>query len=447
MSLKPILIKNALIINEGQSFTGDLLIKNNHIEQISSQGISDNNYEVIDADGLWLIPGVIDDQVHFREPGMTHKATIATESAAAVAGGTTTFMEMPNTFPNAVTQELLEQKYEIAKHCSPANYSFFMGTTNSNLEEVLKTDSKTVCGVKVFMGSSTGDMLVDNPYALEQLFSKCELLIATHCEDEATIIKNTQHYIGQYGENLSARFHPEIRSREACLLSSSFAVQLANKFNTRLHVYHVSTKDEIALFVNDIPLSDKRITAEVCVHHLTFNANDYERLGHKIKCNPAIKEEDDRLALWKALNDNLLDIVATDHAPHTLDEKNNAYLKAPSGLPLVQHSLLQMLDHSKNGMITIERLVEKMCHAPADCFKVVSRGYLREGYFADLVLINPNQKYTVTKDNILYKCGWSPFEDTTFSSSIHSTFVNGKKVFDGSRVNTDSLGMRLAFDR
>ncbi len=446
MGLKPTLIKNALIYNEGQSFVGDLLIKNQRIEQISAQGISDNNYEIVEADGLWLMPGVIDDQVHFREPGMTHKANIASESAAAVAGGTTTFMEMPNTFPNAVTQELLEQKYEIAKHCSPANYSFFMGTTNSNLEEVLKTNPKMVCGVKVFMGSSTGDMLVDNTVALEKLFSQCPILIATHCEDEATIIKNTQKYLAQYGENMLARFHPEIRSREACLLSSAFAVSLAQKHQTRLHVYHISTRDEIALFTNDKPLREKRITAEVCVHHLTFNAEDYERLGHKIKCNPAIKQEDDRLALWKALNENLLDIVATDHAPHTLEEKQNPYIKAPSGLPLVQHSLQQMIDHSKNGYISIEKLVEKMCHAPADCFKVVERGYLREGYYADLVLVNPNKAYTVSKNNILYKCGWSPFEGHTFTTSIHSTFVNGNKVFDGSKVNTNVHGMRLAFD-
>ena len=447
LNMKPILIKNALIINEGTSFSGDLLIKNGRIEQISKRGIGDNNYEIIEAEGLWLMPGVIDDQVHFREPGLTHKATIATESAAAVAGGTTTFMEMPNTVPNAVTQKLLEDKYEIARHCSPANYSFFMGTTNTNIEEVLKTNPKNVCGVKIFMGSSTGNMLVDEPHALDELFSKCELLIATHCEDEATIKRNTELYLTKYGEDMPARFHPEIRSREACLISSTFAVNLAKKHGTRLHVYHLSTRDEMSLFSNAVPLKEKRITAEVCVHHLTFESKDYETLGNKIKCNPAIKYAEDRAALWKALNDDLLDIIATDHAPHTLDEKNNVYMKSPSGLPLVQHSLMQMIEHTKNGMISKERMVEKMSHAPADCFNVSNRGYLREEYFADIVLVNPNQNYTVTKNNILYKCGWSPFEGKTFSSSIHSTYVNGIKVFDQTGVKNELAGMRLEFER
>ncbi|MFM9945855.1 MAG: dihydroorotase [Bacteroidia bacterium] len=445
--MKPILIKNALIINEGKSFTGDLLSKNGIIEKISEQGISDNNYEIVEAEGLWLIPGVIDDQVHFREPGLTHKATIASESAAAVAGGTTTFMEMPNTIPNAVSQELLEQKYEIARSCSPANYSFFMGATNNNLEQVLKTNPKKVCGVKIFMGSSTGNMLVDNAQVLENIFKQCPMLIATHCEDEATVIHNTELYLAKYGEDMAARYHPEVRSREACFISSSFAANLAKKHNTRLHILHITTRDEISLFSNTIPLKEKRITAEVCVHHLSFESKDYETLGNKIKCNPAIKYTEDRTALWQALNDNHLDIIATDHAPHTLEEKNNVYIKSPSGLPLVQHSLAQMIEHSKNGLISKERMVEKMSHAPADCFKILNRGYLREGYFADMVLVNPKQNYTVTKDNILYKCGWSPFEGKTFSSSIHSTFVNGIKVFDQEGVRNEIAGMRLEFER
>ncbi len=445
--MKPTLIKNALIINEGASFTGDLLIKNGRIEQISQQGISDNNYEIINAEGLWLLPGVIDDQVHFREPGLTHKATIATESAAAVAGGTTTFMEMPNTVPNAITQELLQQKYDIAEHCSPANYSFFMGTTNDNLEEVLKTNPKNVCGVKIFMGSSTGNMLVDEPNILDKLFEKCELLIATHCEDEATVKRNTELYLAKYGDDMAARYHPEIRSREACLLSSTFAANLARKHGTRLHILHITTADEVSLFSNTLPLRDKKITSEVCVHHLTFEASDYETLGNKIKCNPAIKYAEDRTALWQALNNDLFDIVATDHAPHTIEEKNNVYIKSPSGLPLVQHSLVQMIEHSKNGLISKERMVEKMSHAPAECFKISNRGYLREGYFADLVLVNPNQNYTVSKNNILYKCGWSPFEGKTFSSSIHSTYVNGIKVFDQKGLTGELAGMRLEFER
>ena len=445
--MKPTLIKNALIINEGISFIGDLLIRNGRIEQISQQGISDNNYEIINAEGLWLLPGVIDDQVHFREPGLTHKATIATESAAAVAGGTTTFMEMPNTVPNAITQELLQQKYDIAEHCSLANYSFFMGTTNDNLEEVLKTNPKNVCGVKIFMGSSTGNMLVDEPNILDKLFEKCELLIATHCEDEATVRRNTELYLAKYGDDMAARYHPEIRSREACLLSSTFAANLAKKHGTRLHILHITTADEVSLFSNTLPLRDKKITSEVCVHHLTFEASDYETLGNKIKCNPAIKYAADRTALWHALNNDLFDIVATDHAPHTIEEKNNVYIKSPSGLPLVQHSLVQMIEHSKNGLISKERMVEKMSHSPAECFKISNRGYLREGYFADLVLVNPNQNYTVTKNNILYKCGWSPFEGKTFSSSIHSTYVNGIKVFDQKGLTGELAGMRLEFQR
>ena len=445
--MQPILFKNARIINEGISFEADLLVKDGLIDKISKTGISDNNYTIVDAQGLWLIPGVIDDQVHFREPGLTHKATIGTESIAAVAGGVTTFMEMPNTIPNAITQELLEHKYQIAAQSSPANYSFFMGTTNDNIEEVLKTNPLNVCGIKIFMGSSTGNMLVDQPDILEELFSKSELLIATHCEDEDTIKQNNHIYHEKYGDKIEPRFHPEIRSREACLISSEFAVDLAQRHNSRLHVLHITTLDELSLFSNELPLKEKRITAEVCVHHLTFSAEDYLTLGNLIKCNPAIKYLEDRNALWEGLNSNLLDIVATDHAPHTWDEKANPYFKSPSGLPLVQHSLQQMIEHSINGNITLEKMVEKMCHAPADCFRISKRGYLREGYFADLVLINPSKSYTVSKNNILFKCGWSPFEGKTFTSSIHSTYVNGNKVFDGNSVQFEKPGMRLTFER
>jgi len=445
--MQPILIKNARITNEGKTFVADVLIKDGIIDQINKNGISEHNYTIVEAKDLWLIPGVIDDQVHFREPGLTHKANIATESAAAVAGGVTTFMEMPNTVPNAITQELLENKYQIAAKCSPANYSFFMGTTNDNLEEVLKTNPLNVCGIKIFMGSSTGNMLVDQPDILEEIFSKSELLIATHCEDEDTIKQNNYLYHEKYGDKIEPKFHPEIRSREACLISSEFAVDLALRHGSRLHVLHITTLDELSLFRNDIPLKEKRITSEVCVHHLTFSAEDYLTLGNLIKCNPAIKYEEDRDALWEGLNSDLLDIIATDHAPHTWEEKANPYLKSPSGLPLVQHSLQQMIDHSKNGNISLERMVEKMCHAPADCFRISKRGYIREGYFADLVLIDPSKSYTVSKNNILYKCGWSPFEGKTFSSSIYSTYVNGNKVFDGNLVRFDKPGKRLSFER
>jgi dihydroorotase len=445
--MKPILIKNASIINEGKTFIGDLLIKDGLIEKISTQGIADNNYEIIDAQGLWLMPGVIDDQVHFREPGLTHKANITTESSAAVAGGVTTFMEMPNTIPHAVTRDLLEQKYDIAAKVSPANYSFFMGTTNENIDEVLRTDPKNVCGVKIFMGSSTGNMLVDDPDILDELFSKCEMLIATHCEDEDTIKANMHLYSEKYHDAILPQYHPEIRSREACLISSEFAVDLASKYNTRLHILHISTLDEIILFTNEIPLKEKRITSEVCVHHLTFASEDYKTLGNLIKCNPAIKYDEDREALWDALNNNFLDIIATDHAPHTLEEKNNPYSKSPSGIPLVQHCLQQMIEHSKNGRISKERMVEKMCHAPAECFQISKRGFIREGYFADLVLVDPNKNYQVTKNNILYKCGWSPFEGKTFSSSIHTTFVSGIKVFSNDKLTGERGGMRLTFER
>ncbi len=445
--MKPILIKNALLVNEGKSFYADLLIEDQRIQKISEQGISDRNYEIMDAQGRWLLPGVIDDQVHFREPGLTHKANIYTESRAAVAGGTTSFMEMPNTIPNAVTQDLLQQKYLIAQNSSSANYSFFMGTTNDNLDEILRTDPKKVCGLKIFMGSSTGNMLVDRLEVLENIFAQCPLLIATHCEDEETIKKNQVIYAEQYGDRLSAMQHPEIRSREACLISSTFAKNLALKYGTRLHILHITTADEIALFEASSEISKKQITSEVCVHHLSFDAEDYAKLGNKIKCNPAIKYKSDQDALWLALHNNQLDIIATDHAPHTLDEKLQGYSNAPSGLPLVQSSLQIMIEHVKNGKLTLEKMVEKMSHAPAECFKVKERGYLREGYFADLVIVDPNANYTVSKENILYKCGWSPFEGRTFSSVISSTFVNGRRVFDGTRIADEEKGMRLAFDR
>lgn len=443
--MKPTLIKNALIINEAKSYHADLLIKNDRIEKISENGISDNNYEIIEAERLWLIPGVIDDQVHFREPGLTHKATIKSEAAAAVAGGTTSFMEMPNTVPNAVTQQLLEEKYAIASQSSLANYSFFMGATNNNLDEVLKTNPLNVCGVKVFMGSSTGNMLVDNPDALENLFKNSQMLIATHCEDEKVIKDNLEEYISKYGENIQPKHHPEIRNVDACYNSSKYAIELAKKFNTRLHILHISTGKEIELFENNIELSKKRITSEVCVHHLTFDDSEYNTLGNKIKCNPAIKNITDKQKLWQALNNDFLDIIATDHAPHTLEEKNNKYINSPSGLPLVQHSLQIMIDHCKNGKISKEKLVEKMCHAPAVCFNIENRGYIREGYFADLVLLNPNKSYTVSKDNILYKCAWSPFDGKTFSSSIDSTFINGIKVFEKNAFISNVNGRRLEF--
>lgn len=443
--MKSVLIKNALIINEGISFEGDVLIKNERIEKISTNGISAQNCEVIDATGLWLMPGVIDDQVHFREPGLTHKATIMTEAAAAVAGGVTSFMEMPNTVPNAITQELLEEKYIIASRTSLANYSFYMGATNDNLNEVLKTNPRNVCGVKVFMGSSTGNMLVDNSQTLENLFANCQMLIATHCESEEIIRKNFSIFKDKFGDDILPEHHPLIRNSEACLASSKQAFELASKHNSRLHILHISTTDEISLFSNKIDLSKKRITAEVCVHHLTFDDRDYKTLGNKIKCNPAIKSELDKNKLRNALNEDFFDVVATDHAPHTLEEKNNKYQNSPSGLPLVQHSLQIMIEHSKDGVFTKEKVVEKMCHAPAICFGVKERGFVREGYFADLVLVNPHKNYTVSKSNILYKCGWSPFEGKTFSSAIEATFVNGIKVFENNRFTSDVKGKRLEF--
>lgn len=440
-----IVIKNVTIVNEGKSFVGDLLIENDRIAKISSNPIDAGDKE-IDGTGLHLIPGVIDDQVHFREPGLTHKGNIKTESRAAVAGGITSFMEMPNTVPQALTQELLQDKYDIAAQCSPANYSFFMGASNDNIEEVLKTDAENVCGVKIFMGSSTGNMLVDEDEVLDNIFSKCEMLIATHCEDEATVRANMEKYKELFGENVPMKYHPVIRDHKACILSSTKAIDLAKKHNTRLHILHISTAQEVELFDNSKPLSEKRITSEACVHHLWFEQSQYEEKGSLIKWNPAVKSADDRDAIFQGVLDNKIDIIATDHAPHTIEEKNNTYFKAPSGGPLVQHALPSMLDHVKNGKISMERMVEKMSHAPAECFRLEERGYIREGYKADLVLVDLNDAWTVEKSNILYKCGWSPFEGHTFTSKVKYTFVNGQIVYDG-EVKDITPGERLTFDR
>ncbi len=443
--MSTILIKNATLVNEGKQFVADVFIKNQRIETIAPNLTRVEKCRIIDATGLYLLPGVIDDQVHFREPGLTHKATIASEARAAVAGGITSFMEMPNTQPATLTQDLLEDKYVIAAATSVANFSFFMGVSNDNAEEVLKTNKKRneVCGVKIFMGSSTGNMLVDNYVTLNKIFSDSELLIATHCEDERIINAQKEHN----KDADHARFHPLIRSAEACFESSFSAVQLAKQTGARLHVLHISTAKELVIFGNMLPLKEKRITSEVCVHHLHFTADDYEQLGNLIKCNPAIKAPENKTALWEALLDDRLDIIATDHAPHTWEEKQLPYLQAPSGLPLVQHSLLLMLDYVKQGKISLEKVVEKMCHAVADCFQIAQRGYIREGYYADLVLVNMNHPFTVSKNNILYQCGWSPLEGHTFPTTIHTTFVNGNVVYENGQVQASSKGMRLTFDR
>jgi len=441
------LIKGATIVNEGKQEVKDLLIEDGRIAKIGSFISVDGNVNEINAEGLFLIPGIIDDQVHFREPGLTHKGDLFTESRAAVAGGMTSYMEMPNTVPNALTQELLQDKYNRAAEVSLANYSFFMGASNDNLDEVLKTDEKNVCGVKIFMGSSTGNMLVDNEKTLDGIFSECPILIATHCEDEATVRANTAIAIQRFGDDIPISEHPIIRNVEACYKSSSKAVELAKKHNTRLHVLHISTEKETHLFDNSIPLAQKRITAEACIHHLTFNDSMYETKGTLLKWNPAVKSEADRKGIFQALLDNRIDIIATDHAPHTWDEKQNKYLKAPSGGPLVQHALPAMMEHVKNGTISIERMVEKMCHAPAVCFQLENRGFIREGYAADLVLVNPKNNWTVSKENILYKCGWSIFEGTAFSSSITHTFVNGNLAYSNGKLNDSVLGQRLTFNR
>lgn len=442
-----IIIRNARIVNEGRITEGDVLIENGRIGKIGGTIEVSGATREIDAKGCYLLPGAIDDQVHFREPGLTHKGEIYTEAKAAVAGGITSYMEMPNTVPQATTQALLEEKYQRAAVCSLANYSFFMGTTNHNLDEVLRTDPKNVCGIKIFMGSSTGDMLVDSESVLESVFSKAPVLIATHCEDESTIKANLEAARSTYGELVPPSQHPVIRSAEACYLSSSFAVQLAKKHSTRLHVLHISTGRETFLFQNDIPLEQKKITSEACIHHLWFTDHDYLAKGNLIKWNPAVKSAADREEIRKAVLDNRIDVIATDHAPHTKEEKAASYFKAPSGGPLVQHALVAMLDFVHEGWISIERVVEKMAHAPAVLFQIADRGFIREGYMADLVLVDLNQEWSVSSSNILYKCGWSPFEGHTFKSKVLKTFVNGELVYDDGVFNESVFGKRLKFNR
>jgi dihydroorotase len=443
-----ILIKNAKIVNEGTIFEGDVLIENDFIVEIAeSISIKSSSTKVIDAEGNYLVPGCIDDQVHFREPGLTYKGDISSESMAAVAGGITSFIEQPNTIPNTVTQILLEEKYKIASANSYANYSFMMGATNDNLEEVLKTNPRNVAGVKIFLGSSTGNMLVDNELVLEKIFSSTPMLIAVHCEDEFTIQNNLVKYKELYGEDIPVEMHPLIRSAEACYISSSKAVSLAQKTGARLHVFHISTAKELSLFTNKIPLEDKKITAEVCIHHLWFTDEDYKTKGNLIKWNPAVKTAEDRKALWEAILDGRIDVIATDHAPHTLEEKSQSYLKAPSGGPLVQHALVAMFETFHQGKISVEKIVEKMAHNPAKIFKIEKRGFIKEGFYADLAIVNPGLPWSVKKENILAKCGWSPFEGITFKSRITHTFVNGQLVYNNFKVKGAPQGQRLLFNR
>jgi len=448
MKKRTILIKNAHIVNEGTIVSGDILIEDEFIKEIG-ESISAKSPDVfvVDAEGKYLLPGIIDDQVHFREPGLTHKATIETESKAAIAGGITSFIEMPNTNPQTTTIDELEKKFEIASKTSYANYSFMFGGTNDNLEEILKVDATKVAALKLFLGSSTGNMLVDNPKVLENIFKNTNLLIAVHCEDEATIKANLETYLAKYGEDIPIKCHPEIRSEEACYLSSSTAIELAKKTGARLHVFHLSTGKETELFTNKIPLKDKKITAEVCIHHLWFTDEDYEKKGTLIKWNPAVKSKNDKDKLWEALLDDRIDVIATDHAPHTLAEKKNIYTKAPSGGPLVQHALSAMLEMYHKGKISIEKVVEKMCHNPAILFQIEKRGFIKEGYYADLVLVDLNNPYTVKKENILYKCGWSPFEGTTFKSRITHTFINGNLAYENSKFHNFKYAKRLTFNR
>ena len=441
-------ICGATIVNEGKTFVGDVFVKNDIIDNIVEGKANDySGYEIIDANGLHLFPGIIDDQVHFRDPGLTYKGDIYSESKAAVAGGITSFMEMPNTDPPALTQEILEEKYQSASKKSLANYSFYMGASNDNLEEVLKTDPTKVCGIKVFMGSSNGNMLVDNEEILEGIFKNAPTLVATHCEDEETIQKSTQEYLKKYGVDAPTSIHPQVRSAEACYLSSSKAVRLAKKHNTRLHVLHLTTAKEMELFSNKLPLEKKNITAEVCVHHLWFSQEDYKEKGNFIKWNPSIKSEVDREALRKAVANNTIDVIATDHAPHTEEEKKRPYFKAPSGGPMVQHSLVALLQLVKKGVFNLEKVVDKMCHHPAILFNVKKRGFLRKGYFADLVLVNMNSNWEVEKENIIYKCKWSPLEGELFNSKVIKTFVNGNLVFDNGTIDESTKGKRLNFNR
>jgi dihydroorotase len=437
------IIKNGLIVNEGQTIAGDVLISDGRIVKIG--GVIDEAGHEIDAQGKYIIPGIIDDQVHFREPGLTAKADIYSESKAAVAGGVTSFMEMPNTKPAAVTKELLEEKYAIGQKNAWCNYSFFMGTTNDNYDEIQSIDYENVCGLKIFMGSSTGNMLVDNASVLDHIFANVATLIATHCEDESTVLSRMQQFSDLHGDALDASYHPIIRNEEACYLSSSYAAALASKHNTRLHILHISTSEELDLFTNAIPLIDKRITSEVCVHHLSFTADDYATLGNKIKCNPAIKDKRHAPLLMEALLDDRLDIIATDHAPHLLAEKELPYSQAPSGLPLIQHSLNMMLDMHWQNKISIEKIVEKMCHAPASCFRMKERGFLREGYHADIAIVDPVHEWTVAKENLFYKCGWSPLEGKTFKGKVTTTIVNGHTVFSDDIHHQVGMGQRLQF--
>jgi len=442
------LITDILTINEGKGTIQNILIGDGMIEKISTGRIPVSSHcRIINGAGKVLMPGVIDDQVHFREPGLTHKGEIYTESRAAVAGGITSYMEMPNTIPQATTQKHLEEKYQLASEKSIINYSFFMGATNDNIEELLKTPLSSVCGIKVFMGSSTGNMLVNNPKALDDIFSQSKHLIAVHCEDEEEINKNTAEFKEKYGEDVPINQHPKIRSEEACYKSSAKAVALAKKFGTRLHVLHISTAKELELFSNDKPSAEKQITAEVCIHHLWFSEEDYDKKGTFIKWNPAVKTADDRSELFKAMKDGRIDVIATDHAPHTIAEKENTYFKAPSGGPMVQHALLAMLEFNKKGEISLTQIVDKMCHKPAEIFKIHKRGFIREGYFADLVIVEPNSPNPVTKESLHYKCGWSPFEGHTFDSKISHTFVNGNLVYENGVFQHDSKGMRLVFDK
>lgn len=446
--MKSILIKNANIVNEGQIIKGDVLIEGDQIVEIAdSISMKSSNTRIIDADERYLLPGMIDDQVHFREPGLTHKATIESESKAAIAGGITSFIEMPNTVPQTTTIELLEQKFQIAAATSWANYSFMFGGTNDNLDEILKVDPKKVAGLKLFLGSSTGNMLVDDPKTLENIFSKTKLLISAHCEDEATIRENMAVYTDKYGDDIPMKYHPEIRSAEACFISSSKAIKLAEKTGARLHVFHLSTEKETHLFSNKKPLNQKKITSEVCIHHLWFSDEDYSTKGSLIKWNPAVKSKSDRDGLLKALLDNRIDVIATDHAPHTLKEKNNNYVNAPSGGPMVQHALVALLELYHKEKISLEKIVEKTAHNPAILFQIKNRGFIRKGYKADLVLVDLNSPWAVKKENLLYKCGWSPFEGTIFKSRITHTLVNGSVVYENSKFTAKSNAERLIFDR
>ena len=447
--MSSILIQNAAIVNEGSIFNGDLLIIE---ELIAAIGNSDEmkipkDCRIINANGFYLFPGVIDDQVHFREPGLTHKGDINSETRAAVAGGMTSFMDMPNTVPQTITVDTLNEKYRLGSEKSLINYSFLIGATNDNLDEIMKTDPKEVPGIKLFMGSSTGNMLVDNEQALRDLFKSARLPISAHCEDENTIRKNTEIYRNKYGENIPFEMHSLIRSREACFISSNYAIRLAKEYDTRLHIFHLSTADEMKLFSNELPLEKKKITAEVCVHHIWFDESSYEEKGALIKWNPAIKTRFDRDALINAVNNNIIDVIATDHAPHTLKEKMNTYFNAPSGGPLAQHSLVAMLELWHRRVFSLEKIVEKMCHNPAILFNIKERGFIREGYKADLCIINTDGPWTVSKENILYKCGWSPFEGQTFRSKVLTTIVNGTVVYDDGVINEDYRGQRLMFDR